>query len=293
KKINILNRIFIAGSVEEKKQSAKLLFNYYLSKGEISKALGFEDYVDKALTDKIKIYSYRNQSSLILIVEDKGFPLEQISNSQINLSGFYQFLNYYNEITNCNTTLNSTEINQSGLKLITNFDINYSQNNSNPNYDQIKIILAPNINLQKIKMDINCSAPSNASTINYVDWQTTGTEIFSNITFFDETNEHNNGVYFSLNNQNNFSATYLDSSSYKIYSVHLDYIPSASQIIFWSDPNSTYITPYTKQNISCKFKFEAELNSTAYGEVKSYLPALLNLSCKNINYVGYPTIFRK
>lgn len=242
---------------------------------------------------KINLTSYRNGTDIILKVEDEGFPLEQIQNFQFNLSNLEQFLNDSQKIKKCKIGLNTILINQSGLKLITNFDLNYSQNNSNPSYDELKIKFGPAIDVKKIKMQINCSRPLNVSSINYVDWQTTGTEVFSNITFFDEIEQHNNGVYFSLNTQNNFSATYLDSSSYKIYAVHLDYNPTEDEIRFWSDPNSTYITPYNKENVTCKFKFQVELNSSTYNEISAQIPAIVNLSCKNIDYSGYLILFRK
>lgn len=80
KKITILNRIFLSGSNEDKKKSAILLFNYYLNKGELSKALKLEKYVDKALSDRIRIHDYLFDGNYYKAL----YIIEKLDNPQLN-----------------------------------------------------------------------------------------------------------------------------------------------------------------------------------------------------------------
>ena len=58
KKEQLLNQIFLVSLGEEKKKTAKILFEYYVKKNNFDKALKFEKYVDKNQAEKIKLYDY-------------------------------------------------------------------------------------------------------------------------------------------------------------------------------------------------------------------------------------------
>jgi len=58
KREQLLNQIFLVSLGEEKKKTAKILFEYYVKKNNLDKALKFENYVDKNQAEKIKLYDY-------------------------------------------------------------------------------------------------------------------------------------------------------------------------------------------------------------------------------------------
>lgn len=84
KQLKILNYVFLTSLGEEKKKSANLLFNYYVKKGDVDRALKYENYVDRNLVEKLKIYdylidgNYEKVSSIILNAKD-------VSSDDLNL----------------------------------------------------------------------------------------------------------------------------------------------------------------------------------------------------------------
>lgn len=84
KRIPILNKVFLASSGEDKKKSATILFEHYLKKGDLTKALAYEKFVDKSLTEKIKIIDYLfdgNYEKALAIIEKTNQPtLDDLDN---------------------------------------------------------------------------------------------------------------------------------------------------------------------------------------------------------------------
>ncbi|MCX8163038.1 MAG: hypothetical protein N3D10_00595 [Candidatus Micrarchaeota archaeon] len=253
------------------------------------------DEISRILKNRLELdtYSYRNNTTILFRIESKGFPLLDYGSYQKNLTEFLEFLNYYSKIRECKINSNLSAINQSGQLLQTNFGINYTQNNSNQSYDLIKIGLNPAAEINKIELKINCSRPAQAAAVSYINWQTTGTTLASNITFVDGVENYNNFVYISQNLANNFSATYYDSNGYMIYKIKLDYEPESNEIKFWSETNSSYTPPYTKINVSCLIEFTALLNSSAHKEIYAYLPADFEIECNNLRYANKLVLFKK
>ncbi|MEM4137220.1 MAG: hypothetical protein QXH71_01315 [Candidatus Anstonellaceae archaeon] len=265
---------------------------YFEDQKEIVKIL---DQISNILKNKleINISSYRNESIIIFRIEDKGFPLGDYGPYQKNFTPFLEFLEKIGEIKNCTLQTNLSMINESGKIILTNFGINYSHNNSNLQYDQIKIKIDPNSQINRIKIKLKCTRPSSAQTVSYVDWQTTGNNIAFNITFLDANQNHENYGLIDTSSPNNFSAAYHDSQGNMIYKVKLDYNPDNYEIIFWSETNSTYNPPYTKINVSCGLEFEANINSYPHSEIYAFFPMQIKTNCKNVNYSGDLVVFKK
>lgn len=84
KRISVLNKVFLATSGEDKKKSATILFEHYLKKGDLTKALAYEKFVDKSLTEKIKMYDYLfdgNYERALAIIEKTNQPtLDDLDN---------------------------------------------------------------------------------------------------------------------------------------------------------------------------------------------------------------------
>lgn len=84
KRISVLNKVFFASSGEDKKKSATILFEYYLKKGDLTKALNYEKYVDKSLAEKIKIIDYLvdgNYEKALAVIEKINQPtLDDLDN---------------------------------------------------------------------------------------------------------------------------------------------------------------------------------------------------------------------
>lgn len=58
KREKLLNNIFLMSIGEEKRKVANILFEYYIKKQDIEKALKFENYVEKHVVERLKIYDY-------------------------------------------------------------------------------------------------------------------------------------------------------------------------------------------------------------------------------------------
>jgi hypothetical protein len=281
------------------------IFTLTLNQWEIKKSIELENEKKVSLTiEEIKILSlkvlgldvksFRNQTDFIFKIKDNGFPLNQALDGQVKLADLKNFLEgEYKKLRSCEIFYNVSNINQTGNLINTNYDLTYLHNNSAPNSDYIILDFQPTIQLKELKIKLNCTRPVNASNIVFQDLQNNPSGVKTTINFYDGTTTYSNSANISLNSDNRFLAKYLDNNNNFVEQIYVDYNSTQTKLLVWSETNSTYSPPYSKQNVSCAFEFESILNSTQYQEVKASMPIYLNISCSNINYFGDLVLLRK